>query len=108
MRKYSSLVAAVLALLTFNACRDSGGDDDPRPDSTVPGGDVTIQEVQNDSMVAGTKVTLKGVVVTAIDNFGDRKGDFWVQEPGGGEYSGVQVFGAPLDQVAALTPGDVV
>lgn len=105
MRKLS-LLALVLGLV---ACRDSGGGDDgPSPDASTTGGEVTIQEVQNDSMVAGTKVTLKGVIVTAIDNFGSRKGDIWVQEPGGGEYSGVQVYGAPLDQVAALVVGDVI
>lgn len=105
MRKFSLLVL-VLALA---ACRDSNnsGDDTPTPDA-AGGGDVTIQEVQNDAMTPGTKVTLKGVVVTAIDNFGMRTGDFWVQEPGGGPYSGVQVYGAPIDQVAALAVGDVV
>ena len=48
------------------------------------------------------------MVVTAIDTFGNRTGDFFVQEPGGGEFSGIKVFGAPLDQVAALAVGDIV
>ena len=54
------------------------------------------------------KLNLKGVVVTAIDTFGGKTGDFWVQEPDGGPFSGIQVFGAPLDQVAALQIGDIV
>ncbi|MGN6110450.1 MAG: hypothetical protein ACTHU0_35430 [Kofleriaceae bacterium] len=67
-----------------------------------------IQDVQNDSMSPGTAVQLKGVVVTAIDSFGARTGDFWVQDPAGGAFSGIKVFGAPLDQVAQLAPGDIV
>jgi hypothetical protein len=104
MRKLS-LLALVLG---FAACR--GGDDgnNPRPDSSVTGDDVTIQDIQNEAMPSGTAVTIKGVVVTAIDAYGAKTGDFWVQEPGGGEFSGIHVYGAPLDQVAALAIGDVV
>ncbi len=97
--------------LSLVACRGGGGDDDddnPTPDGPPPGGDVTIQEVQNEAMAPGTPVTLSGVVVTAVDAFGAKTGDLWVGEPGGGEFSGVKVFGAPLDQVASLQPGDIV
>lgn len=107
MRKLS-LLALVLGLAACRGGDGDDGDDTPNPDSSVNGSDVTIQEIQNDAMVPGTPVNLKGVIVTAIDNYGMRTGDFWIQEPGGGEYSGVQVFGAPLDQVAALAVGDVV
>jgi hypothetical protein len=113
MRNFA-LIALVLGLV---ACRDSGGGDDTgTPDSNTTGSDVTIQEIQSDQMppcepanpAACVELKIKGVVVTAIDTFGGRTGDFWVQEPGGGPFSGVQVFGAPLDQVAALSIGDVV
>lgn len=105
MRQFSLLV---LVLSLSAACRGSDGDDDGvTPDG--PGtGNQTIYDVQNDSMTAGTKVSLKGVIVTAIDNYGGKKGDFWVQESAGGEYSGVHVYGAPLDQVGALQLGDIV
>ncbi|MBK9033380.1 MAG: hypothetical protein IPL61_19265 [Myxococcales bacterium] len=99
---------AALAALTLG-CRDSGsGDDtaDARIDGTAGG--LTIQEVQNDAMVPGTPVDLKGKIVVAIDNFGDRKGNFWIGEEAGGEYSGVLVFGGPIDQVALLAVGDKV
>lgn len=107
MRKLSLFAFIVLA--TTAACRGSnnGGDDTVTPDSGN-GDDMTIQQVQDPAMENGTAVTLKGVVVTAIDKFGKKQGDFWVQEPGGGEYSGIQVFGAPLEQVTALAVGDVV
>lgn len=105
---------ALLALgLSLAACRngggggdDGGGDDQPPIDT--PSGHVRIQDVQNDSMPEGTVVSLRGVVVTAIDAYGGRTGDFWIQDPAGGPYSGVHVFGAPLDQVATLAIGDVV
>jgi hypothetical protein len=72
------------------------------------GGDVTIQEVQDDAMPVGTQIELRGVVITAIDSFGARTGDIWVGEPGGGEFSGVKVFKAPLTAVASLAVGDLV
>jgi hypothetical protein len=110
----TTTLAAVVLGLSLIGCRGGGGggdddgdDDGPNPDGP-PGGEVTIQQVQSDAMPEGTPVELKGVVVTAIDIFGSRTGDIWVQEPEGGEFSGVKVFGAPLDVVANLKPGDVV
>jgi hypothetical protein len=108
--KTTSLLLASLGL-SLLACRGGGGGgggDDVNPPDMPPGGQVHIQDVQNDSMPKGTAVSLKGVVVTAIDAFGARTGDLWIEEPGGGEFSGVKVFGAPLDQVAQLAPGDIV
>jgi hypothetical protein len=106
MRKLSLLAL----ILGFAACRDSagGGDDQPTIDSSTGGSDVKIQDIQNEAMTSGTAVSIKGVVVTAIDNYGGKTGDFWIQEPEGGEFSGLHVFGAPLDQVAALTVGDII
>lgn len=103
-----SLAVALSLSVALIACR-SGDDapaDDVQPDA--PGGSVRIQDVQNDSMAAGTPVALSGVIVTAIDAFGDRTGDIWVQEPGGGPNSGVHVFGAPIAAVSALALGDIV
>jgi hypothetical protein len=86
---------------------DSGVDPDGAP-IDAPAGPPRIQDVQSDKMPAGTGVKLKGVVVTAIDAFGARTGDMWIEDPAGGAFSGVKVFGAPLDQVALLAPGDVI
>lgn len=106
MRKLS-LIALILAA-AVPACR-SDGDDAATPDSgTVNPDDVTIQQIQDPAMENGRVVKLKGVVVTAIDKYGDKNGDIWVQEPEGGEFSGIHVFGAPLEQVNALALGDVV
>ncbi len=116
-----AFAALSAAALTFGgACRgddSDGGDpadtgDDPG-DADVTGdggitGTVTVQQVQSDAVADGAAIELEGVIVTAIDAYGARTGDFWVQEPGGGEFSGVRVFGAPLDVVAGLTLGAVV
>jgi hypothetical protein len=106
---------ALLGLgLSLVACRggdgddDSGGTPDARPMIDSPPADVRIQDIQSDAMAPGTVVSVKGVVVTAIDAFGSRAGDLFVQEPEGGERSGVKIFGAPLDQVAMLQVGDLV
>ena len=76
MRKLS-LLALVLATA---ACRDSGGGDDTGgTDSNTGGEDVKIQDIQDPAMTNGTAVAIKGVVVTAIDSFGGKTGDIWVQ-----------------------------
>lgn len=101
-----------LCLLATAACRgddDGDGDDtDGNNNPDAPSGDMRVQDVQNDATPIATPVTLRGVIVTAIDNYGPRKGNFYVAEPGGGEFSGVLVFGAPLEQVADLVVGDLV
>lgn len=110
MRKLFAL-SLVFAAAAVSACRGSGDDTSATPDSSgsnVDPNDTTIQQIQDPAMATGTAVKLKGVVVTAVDNYGGKKGDIWVEEPGGGPFSGIHVFGAPLDQVAALTVGDVV
>ena len=72
----------------------------------------TVFDIQGGGVPDGSAVSLDGVVVTTSVtepfSYCSRRG-FWVQEPGGGEYSGIFV----LFEVAALpgftvTPGDVV
>src|SRR5688500_10864531 len=91
---------AVSLSVALLGCRgDDGGDDQPGNDAGsdgTSGGDVTIQEIQNDAMASGTPVELRGVIVTAIDTYGDRTGEIFVSEPEGGPFSGVKVYGASL------------
>lgn len=104
-----TVVIVVTLAAAFFACRDDGGGGgDDTTGGDAPAAEQTIQDVQSMSMMPGTKVTLRGVIVTAIDNYGGKTGDIWVQEPNGGEFSGVHVFGAPLAQVGALALGDIV
>ncbi|HTJ41843.1 MAG TPA: hypothetical protein VL463_07085 [Kofleriaceae bacterium] len=103
-----------IALLAAAACRGSSSNNpdgnNNNPDGVVNPDDVTIYDIQDPSnkVQVGATVTVRGVVVTAIDNFGDKTGNIWVEEPGGGAYSGVEVFNAGATQVAALAVGDLV
>lgn len=70
------------------------------------GGDMgnTIYEIQDGTIAEDTAVEVYGVVVTAVN-----VGGFWAQEPGGGEYSGVQVFsGMGGPDVSGVQVGDIV
>jgi len=102
------LVASVTLAVAVFACRDSGGGGGDDVDAPVTSDDVRIQDIQSSAITAGTAVTVKGVIVTVIDTYGGKTGDFWVQEPGGGEFSGVHVYGAELSDVGALAVGDLV
>src|SRR5690242_21539928 len=89
MRKPSSLLLAPVLVLA--ACRGGGGDDpDAPPNSDGPPNpnDASIYDIQNpdNRIPAGTTVNVHGVVVTAIDRYGMRTNNIWVQEPNGGPY----------------------
>jgi hypothetical protein len=106
--KSTKLAALVMALSLF-ACR-SGGDDDGDDGDTGDDGtaaDDTIFDIQSDAMPPGTAVTLRDVVVVAVDAYGGRSGGVYVMEPEGGAFSGVFVFvgGGATDE---LSPGDIV
>ncbi len=111
MRRLSSLIAVLsVAAISFAAACRSDDNNTPVDGHTGSNGSgsnstTTVKDVQNDSMAPGTAVTLNGVVVTAIDNFGDKTGDMWVEDMGGGKRSGVHVFKASASGVAV---GDVV
>src|SRR5262249_53160481 len=95
----------LLSGLFVAACR--GDTDTPLTPDSPAGADDKIQDIQNDMMAAGTAVTVRGVVVMAIDTYG-KGGDVYVEEPGGGPFSGIKVFNPPVDQVSALAVGDLI
>src|SRR5690606_16226981 len=109
--KYS-IAFALSLLLCAPAC---GRDDDDGGGGGGGGGgadggagdDTTIFQVQSDDMPVGTAVTVRGVVVTAIDTYGSRKGGIYVQEPEGGAFSGVFVY-LRGTEAADLEVGDLV
>ena len=107
---YRPIVGPLLGLSVLVACRSGGGGtNNPAPDASIdmPNA-IHIQDVQSEAMPVNTPVDLHGVIVTAVDTFGTRAGALWVEEPGGGPFSGVQVFGAAAMQVSHLKPGDIV
>lgn len=97
------------------ACRDDSGDDGAgTPDSgpgvvfdAAPGASTTIYDVQSETTPVGSSVSLRNVIVTGIDTFGDSRGSIYVQEEAGGAFSGVLVF-VPAGTSAALAVGDIV
>jgi hypothetical protein len=99
----------VSASLYAVACRS---DDNNTPSdgqgSNGSGNFVKIQQVQDDAMAPGTAVNLHDVVVTAIDNYGTKVGDIWVEEKEGGKRSGLHVFKAQTSDVAMLAIGDEI
>ncbi|HLU68541.1 MAG TPA: hypothetical protein VKZ63_19805 [Kofleriaceae bacterium] len=108
----NSIAFALSLLLCAPAC---GRDDDDGGGGGGGGGgadggagdDTTIFQVQSDDMPVGTAVTVRGVVVTAIDTYGSRKGGIYVQEPEGGAFSGVFVY-LRGTEAADLEVGDLV
>lgn len=109
MRKL--LPISTVLILSLAACRsgDDGGSDSVDGGGSAadaaPGSATSIYDVQSESISVGSSVSLRSVVVTAIDNFGGRTGGFYVQESDGGAFSGVFVFGA---DGSSLAVGDVV
>jgi hypothetical protein len=106
MKKLAYLVS-VSALLF--ACRsDEGGVTPGGADAPPAVGSTKVSDVQGTGVALDAAVTLKGVVVTAIDKFGTRTGNVFVADPAGGPFSGVLVVGASAVQVDALAVGDIV
>src|SRR5262249_35193763 len=120
--RWLCLVSALVVSLVGVGCRgSSGGDDDI--DAHIGGGDggpdgssghdTSIYDNPTPAgspSTVGTPVTIRGGVVTAVDRFGNRTGNVFVQEPGGGAYSGVLLFNAAVagGTLDDLQPGDVV
>ena len=113
MTRTTTSIFLLCAALAAGACRGGGSnaDDtgDDAPDASVNPDDVEIYTIQqDDGSLLGAEVNIRGVVVSAIDEYGERVGNIWVQEPGGGAYSGVLVYGIALGTVADLNVGDVI
>jgi hypothetical protein len=117
MRTSSRWPILLSAVLVVAACRgDRAGRPDGGADAAVDYDDVSIYALQQDSTAFGSDLekadrpvfNVRGVVVSAIDRYGHRTGNFWVQEPEGGPYSGILVYGAPVREVEGLQVGDVI
>lgn len=103
MRSFSFVMIILGALA---ACRSSNSKTADASIDTPPA--LTIEQVQSDAIPPNTPVTLTGVVVTAIDSYGAKTGDIWVEEPEGGPFSGVHVYKGDPAVVSTLALGDIV
>jgi hypothetical protein len=68
----------------------------------------TVQEVRSDSTPDGTLVDLTNVIVIGVDQLGSGLGTLWVQQPGAGPSSGINIIGANPAAAALLNFGDVI
>jgi hypothetical protein len=78
---------------------------------------VTVRQIENTSEPAypgvDARVVVRNVVLTAVDEFDEdgsgRVGGVWVQDPGGGAWSGVQLYNpVVIPSRTRLVPGDIV
>jgi hypothetical protein len=106
--RLTSLIAVLSLSILACGRSDDTSTSDGQGSGSGSGNTVTIQQVQSDDMAPGTAVALGNVVVTAIDEFGAKTSDIWVEEMGGGKRSGVHVFKAANADVMMLTIGDVI
>jgi predicted extracellular nuclease len=92
---------------TGNTTVDPSATDTTATDTA--GDEATIYDVQMGKFAAKDVVTIKGVIVTSPVKLKDGKGTMFVEEPEGGEYSGIAVY--MYDEVTAALdapPGSVV
>lgn len=85
---------------------DTTGDTTGTTGDTMGPGDDEIYQVQDGTIAAMSAVDVQGVIVTGIN---PGKTGMFVQEPGGGEYSGVWVYvGKMGPDISKLALGDEV
>lgn len=95
----STFLALVLATGCLTPQTQDKGDDDSSGDSGGSSGGESIYDVRTGAVEADTQVTLNGVVITSgLVADGD---GFFIQDPDGGEYSGLFVY---LQGVSDYTP----
>ena len=95
----------VFSLLLSTACLTPKAVDTNDPDN-VDAGSATVYDVQTGAVPEGEVVTLTDVIVTSGINA--RGEGFYVQDPGGGEYSGVYVYTALAGEGIAPLVGNSV
>jgi len=124
MRRFMFLAPALALSLSvcLTACRDENGGSDwsIKKDTGVPTElgnpqDATIPDIMTGKIAENTVVTLREVVVTAVDGYaqpdGAYTGDVYVQEIAGGPSSGIKLYRSTRSDGKAVTdlvPGDRV
>jgi predicted extracellular nuclease len=94
--------AATTEAATVGETGDGDGDGDGDP-----AGEATIYQLQQGMVGDGTNVTVQGVIMTTPINVED--GLAFVEEPDGGQYSGISLYlWSEVVMSTPLAPGDVV
>ena len=118
----SRSLSLVLVLgLALTGCRGDDNGDPPTPDlGPQPDGgkldmgegvESTIPKIKKGELSDNQNVIVKNVVVTVVDTNPPYTGDVFVQDPAGGEYSGIKIYGGQMaggGQVSDLKVGDIV
>lgn len=83
------------------------------PDAGTSATSISVRTLQDPNAAnrpaVETLVRVQNVIVTAFQTSGDNAGSFWVQESGGGPFSGILVYVTPaLAGSFSLVPGDIV
>lgn len=95
----TAIASLALVLTACNLGPSTNNTDTGDTTGSGPGG-ASIADIQRGVIADGESATLKGVLVTSPPTWEDD--GFFIQTPGGGEYSGIFVYmpsGAPLLQV---------
>ncbi len=113
LRNHRPCLLPVVVLLVAAAC------DPPAPIRTGGEGEPEYSIVQLQTVTdpaypgVDARVLVRGAVVTAVDTYDEdgegHIGNVWVSEPGGGPWSGVQLFDpVVIPARVRLAPGDIV
>jgi len=91
-----NLTLAMMCLGAIAGCRASGGGNNNGPDAPNTGGDsgntaTSVKDIRMNQPTNGAAITLQNVVVTAHVS-SSKYGHIYVQDQGGGQYSGIQLF----------------
>lgn len=87
---------------TDGGASSSGVTESSGGESTTGGSGLTIYDIQEGVVPTGSEVDVTAVIVTAVAPSG-----FFVQEPGGGEHSGIFVFTSAMPAVSVGDEVDV-
>ena len=112
MKKFASILSSVALAGLVGACGavSNGGTTSPTPTSsaspspTGTGAATTIHDIRTGLVPVNTSVTLPGLIVTAVDSFGD----FYAQDVGGGQNSGTFFFDKNHHAPATIAIGDEI
>ncbi len=106
----------IIATVAFAGCREDkkSSNNNNNNNANNTNNDDTIYMVQDAShqhfVQDGDEVVLSNKVVTAVDKYGNKTGSFWISEPNGGAFSGVQVYNTDTTSAwwGDLEVGDLV